>query len=163
MNSARFWKTGLIALGLLSVGTLMTGCDTVAALPPLDLYVDLANSLDEAVIVALDNPTKARLFVPVAWTGLAVFQEMPSGAWVELKCPDGFQSMVSTAEKILYPIPVDALAPGNYILVLQGRAGREGVPFYLEAQVGIVNSPDAKGGTRPKGIMFTFCSLESII
>lgn len=142
MNPFRIRKSSLIILGLLFIG-ILTGCNRPATVPPLNLYVDVINSVDDTVIVALENPSKSSLFVPAFWTGLVVLQELPSGAWVELKYPDNFQSIISTDDIITYSIPLDALDPGKYILVLQGRVGKDGVPFSLETNLDIDFPPES--------------------
>lgn len=142
MNPFRIRISSLIILGLLFVWGL-AGCNRPVIVPPLDLYVDAVSAEDETVIVALDNPSKSSLLIPAFWTGLVVLQELPSGAWVELKSPDNIMSIISTDDKITYSIPLDALDPGKYILVLQGRVGKDGIPFSLETNLDIDFPPES--------------------
>ena len=132
-------NSGWIAVSLLSVGALLAGCAPGSAKLPLTLYVDtVAAAQDELIVIALDNPTKCKLFVPAAWTGIAVYKELATGNWMEYKYPDSYQPMRTTsAEKVLYSFPAAAFEPGSYKLVLMGRMGSAGTPFFLETDLDI--------------------------
>jgi len=139
MNSTWFIKSGLVAIGLLSIGALITGCSTDGGSVPLYLYVDASDFLNEEIVVTLDNPTKSQLFVPESWTGLAVYEKLPTGGWVEHMYPGAFQPMVSTySHQIEYSIPAGTLTPGSYRIVIQGRIGQEGTPFFLESDLDLL-------------------------
>jgi len=115
------------------------GCSPGSAALPLTLYVEtVADALEESIVLALENPTNSRIFVPVAWTGIAVFQQLATGSWAEYHYPDKFQPMQTTTNgMIMYSIPPGTLEPGSYKLVIQGRIGSDGTPFSLEANINI--------------------------
>lgn len=125
----------LKAIGILAAGALLAGCGPTTTPPPLTLEVESV-AADEAIVLALENPTCSKIFVPAAWTGLLIYQQITTGTWKEYKTPDVFQPSVNTSQaKVEYTIPTEELEPGNYRLVLQGRYGGEGTPFTLETIV----------------------------
>lgn len=151
MSAAWLKKSGFMAMGLLAMGAIVSGCSSDAALPPLSLYVDEEiNALNEEVLVTLDNPSESLLFIPTAWTGIAMYRLVDLENWVEYRYPDAFQTMQSTsAEKILWSIPAGILEPGSYKLVLQGRTGRDGSSFSLEANLQITSLIMTGNGKTP--------------
>jgi len=141
---ARTWlqKSSLVAVGVLTVGAVLAGCGPGTPEFPVTFYADSVTAYwEEDMVVFLENPAMNKLFIPAAWTGLAVYRKMIPESWSEYLYPDGFEPMITTTEdRIQYSIPGGTLEPGNYKLILQGRIGRDGTPFALEVDLVVIQS-----------------------
>jgi len=148
VGSSWIHKSSLVAMGILTLSTVISGCGPNSTTIPLTLYIDPVTAcIDEEIIVALDNPTMTELFIPAAWTGLAVYQKMVPETWSEYLYPDGFEPMFTTSDALIeYAIPAGTLEPGSYKLVLQGRSGKDGTPFSLEINLLVLQFTMAETG-----------------
>lgn len=134
---------GLVAAGVVAMGALLGACNPGPQTLPLSLYAEPETACpNEEIIVALENPTGAQLFIPAFWTGLPIYRKLVTETWIEHLNSSGFPAMHSTCQdRVQYSIPAGTLDPGEYKLVLQGRFGEEGIPFSLEVNLTISSLP----------------------
>lgn len=141
MYITRIGIFSLVLAGIVTVVVLLAGCGPQTPSLPLSLCAqpDIAHQDDE-IIVSLENPTGTELFIPVAWTGLAIYRMLVSETWTEYLYPQGSPAMHTTSQNMIqYSIPAGTLEPGGYKLTLQGRTGLEGTPFSLEVNFTVVD------------------------
>ena len=178
MRSIWLHRIGFVLAGVVTVGALLAGCGPQKLPLTLCAEPEIAHH-DQDIIIALDNPAEITLFLPSAWTGLAVYRMLLPETWAEYHYPQGSPAMHTTSQKMIeYCIPAGTLEPGTYKLTLQGRTGEEGAPFSLEVNL-TVSEPAEYGSPHhfPPGtpqtnilrfsgntsVMFTFLHFILII